>query len=123
MPDRRRNDVAIVLKMIVLLLKATECASEVARDAGFLGNDKCLGHLEMQPKLSFAPIANRKRKTRANLAQFHKVFPGQLLNEPFQFEPEKSRRDDGAWQIASGSNFIDWRLGRIDGVIDAALFL
>ena len=55
------------------------------------------------------------------LTQFHKVFPGQLLNEPLQFEPEKSRGDDGAWQIALGSNLIDRRLGRIDGVIDAAL--
>src|SRR5918996_4619685 len=123
MSKRGRNDVTIIFKMIAFLFEATERASEVACDARFLGNDKCLGHLEMQPKLSFAPIANCKLKTRASLAQFHKVFPGQLLNEPLQFEPEKSRRDDGAWQIALGSNLIDRCLGRINGVINAPLFL
>jgi hypothetical protein len=60
MPDCGRNDVAIIFKMVALFLKATERASEVACDAGLLGNDKYLGHLEMQPNLNFAPIANCK---------------------------------------------------------------
>jgi hypothetical protein len=53
--------------MIALLFKATERASEVACDARFLGNDKCLGHLEMQPKLNFAPIANCKMEDAGEL--------------------------------------------------------
>jgi len=76
--------------MIALLFKTTERASEVACDAGLLSNDKCLGHLEVQPKLSFASIANCKRETRP-LGQFHEVFPGQLLNEPLQFKAKERR--------------------------------
>jgi len=41
----------------------------------------------MQPNLSFALIAigkmqSAKERRGVSLAQFHKVFPGQLLNEP-----------------------------------------
>src|SRR6266403_3936212 len=106
--------------MIALLFEAPKRASEIACNAGLLGNDKDFGHLEMQPKLSLAPIANCKRQTRASLTQFHKIFPGQLLNKPLQFKTEESSGDDGAWQIALGGNLINRRLGRLDGVIDAA---
>src|SRR5260370_28749073 len=121
MADRRRDDVAIIFEMVIVFFETAERASEIARDMGLLGNEKGFGHLEKESKLSFAVIAIDKRKTQAILAQFHKIFPGQLLYEPLQFKTEESRGDNCAWQIACGSNLINRRFGRIDRLINATL--
>src|SRR6266571_2357649 len=81
MPYGRRDHVLIVLEEIFLALELAKRACEIACDAGLLRNDERFGHLKVQPKLSLALIANGKGKTRTSLAQFHKVFPGQLLDQ------------------------------------------
>jgi hypothetical protein len=123
MADRRRDDIAIIFEMVIVFFETAERASEIACDTRLLGNNKGFGHLEQEPKLSFAVIAIGKRKIRATLAQLHKIFPGQLLYEPLQFKTEESRGDNCAWQIACGSNLIDRRLRRIDRLINATLIL
>ena len=64
MADRRRDDVAIIFEMVIVFFETAKRASEIACDTGLLGNDKGFGHLEQEPKLSFAVIAIGKRKTR-----------------------------------------------------------
>src|SRR6266446_6464534 len=123
MADRRRDNVAIIFEMLIVFFQTAQRASEIACDTRLLGNDKGFGHLEQEPKLSFAVIAIGKRKTRATLAQLHKIFPGQLLYEPLQFKTEESRGDNCAWQITCCSNLIDRRFGRIDRLINATLVL
>src|SRR3954469_17892008 len=59
----------------------------------------------------------------ASLAQFYKVFPGELLHQPFEFEAEEGRGDGGAWQIAFGRDLINGGFGGIDGIIDPALLI
>ncbi len=44
MTDRGRDDVILVLEVVVHFLEATERASEVVRNAGLLGDDERFGH-------------------------------------------------------------------------------
>src|SRR5260370_36127302 len=101
MADRRRDDVAIIFEMVIVFFETAERASEIACDTGLLGNDKGFGHLEQEPKLSFAVIAIGKRKTRAILAQFHKIFPGNCFTSRFS-----SRRRRVEETIALGKSHV-----------------
>ena len=42
--DRGRDDVVLVLEVVLDFFEATERASEIVRDAGFLGDDERFGH-------------------------------------------------------------------------------
>src|SRR5205807_6518826 len=44
MTDRGRDDVVLVLEVVLDFFEATESASEIVRDAGFLGDDERFGH-------------------------------------------------------------------------------
>ena len=91
MTDRPRDQISVVLEVVLAFLEPPKGLGDVAGDRRLLGNDEGLRHgagIELTYG-GFASQANLRRASTAVtlwLAELNEVFSGQLLDQTFQFE-------------------------------------
>jgi hypothetical protein len=92
MTDRPRDQVSLVLEIVLAFFETAERLGDVAGDRRFLGNDEGLRH-GAAIELTYGGFASQGPVCEAWsvavtlwLAQLNEIFPGQLLDQTFQFE-------------------------------------
>ena len=92
MTDRPRDQVFLVLEVVLAFFEAAERLGDVAGDRRFLSNDEGLRH-GAAIELTYGGFASQSQFARRAsaavtlwLAQLNEVFSRQLLDQTFQFE-------------------------------------
>jgi hypothetical protein len=98
MTYRPRQQILLVVVVILAFLESAERLSDVARDRRLLGNDERLGHegLESNPVMMLLQVRAKFARARKKLwplevpglSQFNKIFSRQLFDQALQLKPK-----------------------------------